>query len=41
LRRYCGRALKSAVRNPKLTGDRNVSYGIGNSDAMVAYCVSR
>ena len=23
-----------------LTGDRNVSCGIGNSDAMVAYCVS-
>jgi hypothetical protein len=23
-----------------LTGDRNVSCGIGNSDAMVAYCAS-
>jgi hypothetical protein len=24
-----------------LTGDRSVSCGIGNSDAMVAYCASR
>jgi hypothetical protein len=23
-----------------LTGDRNVSCGIGNRDAMVAYCAS-